>query len=174
MKGTEVAPGLGKGISGIRGFELENRVREGILDPWSPPPPGPDCLESLGLQEVTEPPLPLVGLGEGVADFQRLPPGIWTISLGNCTEKGSANRSPPQISWRLKEKRTLTSFEGRIEESAPPVPWPGGHKGPGECGCSPIPKLMPSASPQKTRALQRRPDCAARTQPAWTRAGLPR
>lgn len=43
-------------MPGIRGSELENRVREGIMDPWRPPHPDPDCLESLGPQEVTEPP----------------------------------------------------------------------------------------------------------------------
>jgi hypothetical protein len=108
-------------MSGIRGSELENRVREGILDPWSPPPPGPDCLESLGPQEVTEPP-PASGTQGGSSRFPKTPPWNLDNFPGELHRKGLCKQIPLQISWRLKKKRTLTSFEGRIEESTPPVP----------------------------------------------------
>lgn len=62
---------------------------------------------------------------------QRSPGGIWTVSLGNSEEKGLCEQIPQQISWHLKEKGTLTSFEGRFEETAPPILRWGGHWGPG-------------------------------------------
>lgn len=52
-----------------------------------------------------------------------------------------------QISWHLKEKGTLPSFEGCIEETAPPRPLVRRLLGPGEPGSSCLGRTLPGPRP---------------------------
>lgn len=58
-----------------------------------------------------------------------------------------------QISWHLKEKGTLPSFEGCIEETAPPILWSGGSWGPGEPGCPSLGRTLPGPRPTSNPLL---------------------
>lgn len=108
------------------------------------------------------------------------PGGIWIISLGNCNKKRLHKQIPTEISWHLKEKGTLTSFEERIEERPHPFSCCWGPREPGapawgapSMGLDGLITL--SSSPLQTNgAWLRSRGCTVRTQTAWTRGGPPR
>lgn len=112
--------------------DVEGRSRNGCWTPGVPLPPavlqGPPRKSGAPPGLGAAPPTP--HLWDGGRE-QRSPGGIWTVSLGNSEEKGLCEQIPEQISWHLKEKGTLTSFEGRFEETAPPILRWGGYWGPG-------------------------------------------
>jgi hypothetical protein len=119
------------------------------------PPPLPSSPVG-SLRKSGLPHLPLEGQREGTAYFQRqFSPWNLDNFPRELQQKGSASRSL-QISWHLKEKRTLTAFEGSIGETAPPVPWLGGHWGPGnrEYPC-PTDTLFPSSTDDQSQAEEK-------------------
>jgi hypothetical protein len=134
-----------------KGSDLGGRTRRVS---WSPPSPSK---QPCGIpQKVWAPPPPTRGTEGGNSLF---PKTVSPWNLDNfpreLQQKGSASRSL-QISWHLKEKRTLTAFEGSIGETAPPVPWLGGHWGPGnrEYPC-PTDTLFPSSIDDQSQAEEK-------------------
>lgn len=105
---------------------------------------------SQGPHEAPEPPPPrLVGQRERAAYFQRhfLPVESGQFPWGTAARNGLCTQIPVQISWRLREEGTPTSFEGRFEE--PPHPSSGGEaaEATGEAGCCRLGPPFPGPHP---------------------------
>lgn len=124
------------------------------MDPWNPPSPSSPAgiLQVRGpTRSLSHPPPPsrLVGQRERAAYFQRhfLPVESGQFPWGTATRKGLCKQIPEQISQRLREKGTLTSFEGRFEEL--PHPSSGGEaaEAMGEAGCCCLGPPFPGPHP---------------------------